>query len=360
MKIGILTYHNVVNYGAVLQAYALQQFLSNKGYDAEIIDYQNDYFKKFYSPFYITKPYLRKTLYMLYAFRQKSIRLKKFAEFRNKFLVQSSEQYIPSNISNIDSKYDCIIVGSDQVWNLVLSDGDENYFIPFAHNAKKVSYAASIGMKNIPEKYDKLFGTLVNGFDVISVREKSAAELLTKYTDKPVSVNNDPVLLLSKQEWGKLDDIKNRVLDGDYILVYKINKDDSYKYAGELSKTTNMPVIVIKPDKTCNIDCTKVKCASPDQFVSLFYNARYVITDSFHGTVFSIIFEKQFVYVPDTSADNRNVRIIDLLDKVGLSSRAFNNDINAINETIDYNVVRNLLEKERSISEDYLRKAIES
>lgn len=360
MKVGILTFHNVVNYGAVLQAYALQKFLEDKGYEVEVIDYQNNYFKKFYSPFYITKPYLRKTLYMLYAFGQKSKRLKIFAEFRNKFLKQSSEQYTPANIKDIDDKYDCIIVGSDQVWNLVLSDGDENYFLPFVNRARKVSYAASIGLKEIPEKYKEIFGKLVNSFDIISVREKSAAELLKDYTNKNISVNNDPVLLLTKEKWGKLDIEKNKVCAGDYIVVYKINRDDSYLYADELAKKTGLPVIVIKPDKTCKINCKKVKCASPDQFVSLFYNAKYVVTDSFHGTVFSIIFEKQFLYVPDTSKDNRNIRILDLLDKVGLKNRIYSGRVSAIEEIINYDNVRDLLEKERQVSANYLRKAIES
>lgn len=358
MKVGILTFHNAINYGAVLQAYALQQFLKKDGYDAEIIDYRNDYFKKFYSPFYIEKLNLRKIIYMLYSFRQKMRRLKQFGKFRSDFLIQSKEIYYPNTISKIDNVYDCIVVGSDQVWNLTLIDGDPNYLLPFCKKTRKITYAASIGLKKIPDEYDDVFAKNIPMFDTISVREKSAVRLLKQYTEKEIEVSNDPVLLLDKKEWKKVVIDTDYIVKGNYIVVYKINKNDLYDKAEELSKKTGQPVVVIKPDRSCNFDCIKVKGASPQEFVSLFYNAKYIITDSFHGSVFSIIFGKKFIYIPDVRPDNKNIRIFDLLRKFNLESRVYNNSIEEIYNPIDLKSIQGILDKERKQSADYLRKAI--
>lgn len=354
MKIGIMTFHNVVNYGGVLQCYALQQKLKEWGYDADVIDYQNDTFKKFYSPFYITKPYMKKILYMIYAFAQKAGRREKFAKFVKKYIQLSNEKYDKNSISQVNLKYDVFITGSDQVWNLELTDMDTNYFLRFA-KGRKISYAASIGLSNLSESMEENFKDLLSDFYAISVRENSAEELISSIVSQSVYVHIDPVLLLNQNSWSKIvDDAETK--KEKYIVVYKINKSKAYDAAERLARKKGLQVKVIQPDKTCKLEFQKYKVASPSDFVSLFKNADYVITDSFHGTVFSIIFHKKFAYFCDESIGNRNSRIINLLNKLGLESRKYEEieSIDNIDMQIDYIKVDHILNQEREYSRQYI------
>lgn len=359
MKVGILTFHNVINYGGVLQCYALQQTLIEEGYDVEIINYENSYFKKFYSPLYISKPFFRKTLYMIYAFPQKCKRKIKFADFRKKYLKESS-LYTAKNIDEVNGKYDVIVVGSDQVWNLILTDNDENYFLPFINIGKKVAYAASIGLKEIPQELKIKYEALIKGFGKISVREESAADIVNELIGEKPQVCIDPVLLLGEKGWSSVANDGQLLTGEKYILVYKINKSICYKAAKRLQEETGLKVVVIKPDKTCDRTFSKFKCLSPVEYVSLFSRAEYIVTDSFHGTVFSILFRKKFAYYRDQSKDNRNVRISNLLDGLGLNDRCKDTveDVLEVTEKIDYCSVSTKLEIQREISKRYLINSI--
>ena len=360
MKIGIITFHNVVNYGGVLQCYALQQKLKEWGYEAEVIDYENKQFKKFYSPFYITRPYLRKILYMLYAFREKAVRRKKFNNFVKENIILSRECFDKDTISSSNELYDVFITGSDQVWNLELTEMDRNYFLDFVDKKKKISYAASIGLSKLDEEMKPIYKELLSDFNSISVRENSASVIIDDLLGEEVDVHIDPVLLLDKESWAKVCDndvVKN---NEEYIVVYKINKSKAYTAAEYLAKKKGLKVKVIQPDKTCKAGFQKYKVASPADFVTLFKNAKYVITDSFHGTVFSIIFQKKFAYYMDESANNRNSRIQNLLNKLNLQSRNFKDieQIEFIDDTIDYDSVEIILNKERNKSKQYLEQVI--
>lgn len=360
MKIGIITFHNVVNYGGVLQCYALQQKLQEWGYDAEVIDYENEHFKRFYSPFYITKPFVRKFMYMIYALPQKVIRRKRFADFVNENIKLSSEVYNKDTVSKTNSIYDVFITGSDQVWNLELTKMDRNYFLDFVHDKKKVSYAASIGLSQLDDEMKLTYKELLESFSSISVREKSASEIIDNLMGKEVDVHIDPVLLLNKQEWSRICYEQQNRNEEEYIVVYKINKSKAYEAAEQLAKLKKLKVKVIQPDKTCKAGFEKYKVASPADFVTLFRNAKYVITDSFHGTVFSIIFQKQFAYFMDERPKNRNSRIQNLLFNLKLEKRNFKEiqHVELIDETIDYISVENILNNERNRARNYLEQAI--
>ena len=361
MKIGIITFHNVVNYGGVLQCYALQQKLREWGYEAEVINYENEYFKKFYSPFYVTKPYLRKFLYMLYAFRQKTIRRKKFSNFVKENIILSPQCFNKNTISNANTLYDVFITGSDQVWNLELTEMDKNYFLDFVRGKKKISYAASIGLAQLDEEKKAIYKKLLRDFDSISVRENSASNIINDLLGQATDVHIDPVLLLDKGAWSKICDKSVVENDEEYIVVYKINKSKAYDAAEYLAKMKGIKVKVIQPDKTCKVGFQKYKMASPTDFVTLFKNARYVITDSFHGTVFSIIFQKQFAYFMDESVNNRNSRIQNLLSKLNLQSRSYTDieQVEFLDDSIDYKSVERILNEERNKSKTYLEQAIQ-
>lgn len=354
MRVGILTFHDALNYGAVLQCYALQNTLMNLGYEVEVIDYKNDFINKFYSPFYIEKFNLKKIAYMFYAFNSKVKRNKIFKNFRTQYLKLSKTKYNKDNIEDADKIYDVIIVGSDQVWNLEQTDGDLNYLLKFAKTTICCSYAASFGISCIADELKDSYIENLSKFRDISVREKSGKQIVKELANKEARVNVDPTLLLPKEEWKRITN--EDASSGKYICVYKINLSQGYKYAKQLSKETGLKVIVLKPDRSCPNEFEKIKYASPTDFLKTIANAEYVITDSFHGCVFSIIFEKQFIACLDSRANNKNTRITELLDSTGLQNRLINDKLKVleIQKEINYLSVEEKLMVEREKSIKYL------
>ena len=156
MKIGILTFHRALNYGAVLQCYALKKTLQKCNVSVEVIDYRNKFIEKFYSPFYIEKFNIRKIGYMFYSFYSKCKRNIIFKQFRRDYLSLSNRTYNQNNISDADYEYNAIIVGSDQVWNFNLSDRDETYLLDFVNTARRFAYAASFGDPHFTEETYKI------------------------------------------------------------------------------------------------------------------------------------------------------------------------------------------------------------
>ena len=233
-KIGILTLQNAINYGAVLQCYALQRKIEELNCECEIINYINPHFEKMYSPFYVERFNVRKILFMMYAFKYKRKRVKVFQQFCNKQLTLSPD-FNQSTIQRCVERYSAIIVGSDQVWNMSITKNDENYFLGFAGAIKRFSYAASFGDLCIDKEYKERYTLLLNNIDEISVREDDGAEIVRSLCGREANVNIDPVLLIDKNNWIKIAD---EIDDTDYILVYKINRTDCYEVAKELSNKT--------------------------------------------------------------------------------------------------------------------------
>lgn len=358
MKVGIITFHNATNYGGVLQCYALQNCLCKLGYDCEVIDYHNEYIRKFYSPFFLENRSLKKKLYMIYAFPQKLSRNLKFKRFRDERLQLSRKKYTKENIWQADGFYDVIISGSDQVWNLMLTHNDVNYMLPFCRKAKKISYAASFGFSTIPENFREVYSRNLKRFDRISVRERSSAELVYQLVGVMPNILIDPVFLLDESDWRKLIASKKRVAGGEYICVYKINKSRVYELARKLSVETSLPVYAIKPDKTCPGRFHKLRFASPEDFINTIAGAKYVLTDSFHGTAFSILFKKNFVSCLDERKENKNTRIISILRMFGLEQRMSVDDIMQIPDHRDLNSIDNTIRKLKEDAISYLQNTL--
>lgn len=359
MKIGILTFHNVTNYGGVLQCYALQQMLTSLGYDVDVIDYQNAEFKRYYSPFYIPVFTLKKICYMFYSCGQRYIRNKLFQNFLDKYLVFSKKNYTIKDIKEANDIYDYIIVGSDQVWNIELTKNDYTYMLDFVDANKRISYAASFGFNKIPEGNEEKYKNEISKFSNISVREERGKEILAEL-GIPSEVHVDPVFLLGKSEWMK---IAKKKLPYKYICVYTINVSDCYEIASKLKALTNLEVVVIKPDKKCPKNFKKMKYASPDDFVSYIAGAEFVVTDSFHGTAFSIVLQKQFVVSLDQRKDNRNSRLVNVLEKTNLTNRIIksSNEIERFTkDIIDYSPVEQSINSERNRSIQYLNKGMKN
>ena len=363
MNIRITTFQRAHNYGALLQVYALQEFLK-KYYNVKIIDYENKRMNLQYNPNKIKRPTLKwtiKNFIEILLYRNKMItRYNNFNNFINNKLILTNKI---NHIKDIDlDKVDVLITGSDQVWNWKLTNGlDDIYFLNFGNTIKRISYAASLGNSKINEDYKKEFKEKISKIDKISVREESGKKAINEIVpNKEIEVVLDPTLLLKKAEWENFSsNSKNE--KNKYILAYIVEKNsEQIKIVNHLSKKTGLKVIHFEKRNFYNNSLKSAYTANPQEFVELIRNAEYIVTTSFHATVFSIIFNKKFWVVPHKSTGSR---VTDLLKKLEISNRAlytydeFNN--RNYDEEIDYEKVNKILEKEREKSINWLIDAIE-
>lgn len=354
MSIGIITYHRAINYGAILQVYALQKYL-HENFDDEVyvIDYLSNKIKNDYSTKLNIKTITKKFLVGRYETRTKN----KFDLFLSNQL-NLSRPYNEETISTASDLYDLYFTGSDQVWNYKGNDFDTNYFLSFVSDVRKRnSYAASIGMASIPSEYIPFYKSNLIGMNNISVREKSAQKIICDLNlNKKVQVVLDPTLLLKDKEWSNLIGSGKIIkVEKPYILIYSFSlSDDLYKFALDLSDKTGLPIYTItnSPKKWKRIN--NLYSVGPLDFLDLFKNADYVLTNSFHGTAFSINFNKVF-WVDLSTSVNKAVtsRITDLLDELDIQDRT---KLSCYNMSIDYDKVNQRLEAMRKQSKNYLCK----
>lgn len=372
-KVATLTFHNCDNYGAVLQAYALQQVLLEMGADTEIIDYTRSNLAdvlhmittKLLS-FLKGKP--DKQLYSTREFLEmvfhgdgnsKDIH-ESFAKFRETHFI-CSRPVSKKTIGLLENDYDYFIVGSDQVWNCGRVNLEPTYLLDFvSDDQKKISYAASFGISEIPEKYKEIYCRLLSKFSHISVREKQGVSLVKMLTGKDAVWVLDPTLLLGVEDWLKiLDNGVNR--ESHYILVYHLGESDRIReIAGKLSEQTGLPLRFARKQKS-KTDSVVVKGVSPAEWVELFLNADYVVTSSFHGVAFSINFNKQFyaVKAEDRIRQAMQSRLADILSRMELDDRYIESftEIN-LEKSIVYEKVNCMLEDLRKVSKAYLEEVL--
>lgn len=362
MKISTITFHKVCNNGAVLQAYALMKHLLNEGHEVEIIDYQPKVVQEPYKIFFhrhndtknIFKIILREIISPLFRIKSRF----NFYKFQQKYMIMTKKRY--KNIDELKKYYpksDMYICGSDQIWNDEITGGiDKGYFLQFGEeDTKRVAYAASCGKKidsgNMIEavKYLKEF----NG---VSVREQETSEMFKKYKiDTKVVL--DPVFLLDEKEWASIG--KKRIVNEEYLLIYALCPgDELYESAKILADKMKLKIVEIsnKMTKNKNADIN-FSFIGPEEFISLIYHSNFVITNSFHGTAFSLILKKQFLCFPHKLIKERNGRVLNLLNHVDLDSRfvGYNNVIREMEEKINYKSVSEVLKHKVEISKEYLR-----
>lgn len=356
-QVGIINYHRALNYGAVLQAYALQQSLFNLGYDNAIIDYNSPAIKKQYK---LKFPSSVKNIKFNLAYLLRIKRAVRFKKFRKNNLVMTKQCNIKS-IDNYGSLFKNVIVGSDQVWNLPTNNFDLNYLLKFVNSAsKKISYAASMGKSTVSESEVKAFTNNLKEFSHISVREQKAKELLSGLYKQDISVHLDSVFLLDKSNWKS---IIGKAPNEKYVLVYQLIKSETLlKYARELAKTYNCKIFIISKslsgslyNKNGIID--KSNCG-PQEFLSLLYYAEHVVTNSFHGTAFSVIFNKKFNVEFVKSADV-NSRFTNILSKFKLEDRILEPNKKIQTDFNDYTEINLKIANEIRNAETYLISALE-
>lgn len=370
MNVGIITYHRTINYGAVLQVYALQKVLQDDMCcHVEIIDY---------SPVKIGAigdSYIRLVRHIVWAnvFRRILVGLereKRTDNFINKYLQLSLKRY--SHINELTLSYDAYITGSDQVWNPFINNNDAVYFLDFVPREKRrISYAASFGISKIPDKFVADYCSRLKNIDFLSVREDNGVELIKQLTGRVAKHVLDPTLLLTKEQWNNIA-IPSTIPE-KYILCYYMPGEkatDKYltKIANLIANLTGWKIINIGMKEYMKLDTRKYTIfnAGPLEFLGLMQKASFVVTNSFHGVVFSINYRKPFL-VPV----NKNIsmekkltsRIISLLRKMCLEDRLcfLEQDLSIKNDVlhINYELVEEKLRLEREKSFFFLKSSLE-
>lgn len=361
MKIGILTFHCAHNYGAVLQCYALQEYLSNAGHEVKVINYRPEYLLCPYriinrsgfnsiNPLRIVKSFIRELLIA-------PIRYARHDNF-NKFIINRLKLTPSVTHNEIPSDFDVYIVGSDQIWNPNITQGFDNvYFCDFPFKKGHriyLSYAASMESKRLSENDSSFLKKALLNFNTISVREDELKELLQPLTTKLITRVLDPTLLLTRDVWENItpaNPIKEK-----YVLTYQVREQTETEaiaqhIAGQLgAKVINLVAWVNIYKKN------KYQTASPELFLALIKNAECVVTTSFHGTAFSIIYNKPFYTIKLN--DGKDSRVDSILNALKLYNRFIDKNELPIFSSIDYLNVNKELDTLRKDSQLYLKSSI--
>lgn len=357
-KLGILTFHRAQNYGAVLQAYALSECINKLGkYEAEVIDYRSKAIEDTYKPFHVVgNKTIKNIIIMLLTARASREKKRKFDQFRSKYLKMSKNSYSREEMAETLKYYSTFITGSDQVFNDVCAGFDATYFLDFVNNSsKKNSYAASFGFSEIPEDKKAIYKKRLEDFNKLSVRENAAKTIVKDLLNRDAQVNIDPTFLLEKKEWEK---IAVKPKENKYILVYLLQPSETiFEHVRKLSELTGCKPILMHLHFFKNNGIKQITTASPEEYLGYFKYADYIVTNSFHGTAFSIIFHKKFMTEYQTTAAARNSRQENLLRTFGLLDRVLSDQhgIDEITKEIDYTQVEELIEAERKNAIEFIK-----
>ena len=358
MKIGILTFHCANNYGAVLQAFALAKYLSNNN-EVYIIDYKPHYLCKTTFFFPTFKDYKRKpirsiknTIKSILNFNSKRNMINCFSNFRETFLPL----YKLTNCNDL-STFDTIIIGSDQVWNIEITEGFDPYFwgsiIP--KNVKLISYAASIGKYIFKTNERKAIEENLSRFSAISVRENNIKELLSDiYSNKEIKLVLDPTFLIDKSIY--IDICNKPICNEKYVLIYEVVHDNNTeRIATNISKEIDAKLIRIG-SKSKNKSIKSYTNIGPLEFINFINYSSFVVTTSFHGTAFSLILNKDFYTVK--LGNEVDERAKTLLNSINLTRRHIDKLSSPSISKVNYDEVNKVLSTIIDDSKDFIIKNI--
>ena len=338
MKIGILTFHEASNYGALLQSYALQQALIKLGAEPQFVNIQ----RKTQSQAPVASPFAKRIQDM------KEKRDALFAQFQDKYLKQSQ---LFGMQDDIDGAFDAFIAGSDQVWNLSIPEVDARYFLPFAKPEKRFSYAASFGSSSVPESSREWISKQLSLFNEITVREENGKALVKDLTGKDAKVCVDPTFLLDRDEWQAIADADKEDSAQPYLLLFLLQYDPAFvQMAQQAAKEKNLALKVVTAGFMPQLGFDAWISTSVNRWVSLISNAEHVYSDSFHAMAFSLMFGRKLNRKPlGGDLAKRNGRTEELLALMGLETDP--------SKTIqaDPDLVKEKLSQRRASSFDYLK-----
>lgn len=365
MKIGIVNFHFAHNYGAMLQAYALQESLKELGNESIIIDFKPKEIMDGYEIWTVKKiKNIKSFLWTIKNYKRLKLKYDLFEDFKKKYMNLTNETYkrIDSNTLN-KYKFDAFVCGSDQIWNMDLNCELKEYILSFSKDikVKKISYAASIGSNKIKKEHVKIMKEDLESFNSVSVREDDAVKLINDNFNLKCEQVLDPVFLLAKEEWQKVS-INVDLEEEKYILLYGLEENDVFENILSLLKNeTNFKIINISPNKSKSeyVDKNLFK-VGPREFIGLISKAEIVVTNSFHGTCFSIIFGKKFLTIGHSELNSRMESILRVMN---LESHMISSEVKSI-ENLNYIINDNLdsiqerLIKEINKSKMFLKNAI--
>lgn len=356
MKVAVITLKDSPNYGGILQAYALQKAIEKLGIECSLIDYMNDDFRHKFT--FWGKPKRMSIIYWIFKKVQyplMMVMMRRMMPFYNHMNV--TEHFSkPNQLHALNSEYDCFITGSDQVWACDLNYFDDSYFLSFVDERhKKISYAASFGrtIDMITEDEKQFIAPLLMSFNSISVREDSGIDVVRLLTGRSDAIPVlDPTFLLDKNDWEKVASHNHKGKNKKYILCYLMqtykNDQEALRFAKRMSSETGLPIIKICRGLTSVLWGETVYVPTVEEWIGLFLDAEYVITNSFHGMAFSVNFGKDFsVFLEGNPSSGRNSRIfdrcvdLDLLDRIHIVGSTEHIKIKKIN----YSKVRPILER---------------
>lgn len=359
MKIYTITCHDVYNVGASLQAYALATYLKDQGHQVEIIDYKPEYLNRHYRLTVIgnskyDRPILRE-LYLLAKFPRRwkalhSRRKAEFDRFKAKMLPVTNRRYTSNEDLKVNlPKADVYFAGSDQIWNCFFQNGrDPAFYLDFApENSVKASYAASFATEDIQEEWKTKVKKWISGLDAISVRESSGVEIVKCMGIESAVQVLDPVFLLDDSQWSAIE--KQVVGTEKYLLLYDFDKNpELLAFSKSIAQKNGWKVYSVLYRENCD------RCfdqEGPQAFINLIHHAEFVVSNSFHATAFSIIFERPFAVFNRT--EKINTRMRDLVFELGVDDRIAL-DANWNPTQMDYTQVRKRLQTAIEFSKSYI------
>ncbi len=367
-KIALFSCHDDPNYGSMLQAYALAAVIRTLGHEPEYISYNSYPHRPLFLQIAICvakKLGIRRTAYDFSFFdtSEFATTMEAFGRFHSKYIPHSAKVYYSNTIQHITEtgEYENYIVGSDQTWSPYLYNPRKPYFLDFASLPKRNAYAPSLGTTKLPEEYQQLLKKKLSIFNNISCREYANCKLLSSLTGKDVCCVLDPTLLLTPKEWDKV--CKLPAIDKEYILAYILGEKDSIvSFAEHLGKTKKLPVYYIATRPKHLNHPNTLTGVGPDDFAGLIKNARYVVTDSFHGSLFSVNYNVQFYAFSKRDGDlncQDNIRILEFLQSMHLENRLQDDRSATVLPDVDYEMVNKKLCKMREKSIVFLKSCLE-
>lgn len=368
MKVGIITFHNSYNCGSMMETFAIQRICQKMGHSVQIIDFSSEGQKELYSPFFrwnSIRNCIKNLLILpgLHCVRRNNL---KYEEFKNKYF-ELSVKYSSDSILT-DSNYDAVIAGSDQIWNITIKDYSPAYFLNWVRNAKKIAYAPSFGAKKISENTDNVeqFIDWLNDFDYLSIRENNGKLWLKEMLGKDVPILLDPTLLIDQEDYNSIEDSSLQP-KCRYIFFYspsfnpeicRLVQKVAQKY-GLKVLTWSTKAYHYKLIKRFGFSLPEYE--SPSIYLNLIKNADLIFTTSYHGTIFSTIYRKNFFTIKNGDMFGNDDRVTTLLGQLSLEDRLidynFSDDFDYMEKPCYSRYEKNIVPlKLKSI--DYLKKAL--
>lgn len=352
-KMGILTFYNTTNYGALLQMYALYRTLCDGGFDVSVIRYCCDAVEKRENLKLHNAKSVKQFLRILILKLPNANKQKCFREFEKEHFEYSKVIYNENNLNKIKNEYNEVVVGSDQVWNTQLTGNDKGFFLKDADGVKKVSYAASFGVDTIDDETSCEISPLLNKFDAISVREVSGIDIVKKCCGKTPDFVLDPTFLLNSNTWNKLAGEASKPKK-PYVLLYLIqNKKQTIEYAKNIAEKNGWDIkyVNISPYHVRGVQ--NIRSASPVTFLRLIRDASLIITGSYHGLALSVNFSKPVYYELNSKTKNYNTRISSLISTLGMEKCRLEYDCLEVPQ-LEYDIIQSKVSELRKKSKAIL------